>query len=80
MKLRSQAPDYNSVVYLLLGNHEVMNLQEDLRYVTRGDVMSFGSLESRRMELSMAGRYGRLLRQEMNSTMVIDDTLFVHAG
>jgi len=80
IKLRTQAQANDSILYMLLGNHEVMNLQEDLRYVVRGDVLSFGGLENRRQELSMAGRYGRLLRQEMNSTMIIDDTLFVHAG
>ncbi|OUM61453.1 hypothetical protein PIROE2DRAFT_35723, partial [Piromyces sp. E2] len=80
MKIKEQAKKHNSVVYMLLGNHEIMNLQEDFRYVTRGDVMSFGGMANRRKEFSMDGRYGKLLRNEMNATMIVDDTLFVHAG
>ncbi|ORX57791.1 Metallo-dependent phosphatase [Piromyces finnis] len=80
MKIKKQAEKYNSIVYMLLGNHEVMNLQEDFRYVTRGDVMSFGGMANRKKEFSMEGKYGNLLRNEMNATMIVDDTLFVHAG
>jgi len=80
MKIKEQAKKYNSIVYMLLGNHEVMNLQEDFRYVTRGDVMSFGGMPNRKKAFSMEGKYGNLLRNEMNATMIVDDTLFVHAG
>jgi len=80
LKLREQAHKMGSEVYILLGNHEVMNLQEDYRYVTRGDVMSFGGLYTRKREFALTGKYGKLLREEMNTTMIIDDTLFVHAG
>ena len=65
---------------MLLGNHEIMNLQNDFRYVTKGDVMSFGGMPNRKKEFSLEGRYGKLLRTEMNATMIVDDTLFVHAG
>ncbi|ORX76400.1 Metallo-dependent phosphatase [Anaeromyces robustus] len=80
IKLKDQAKKYNSIVYMLLGNHEIMNLQEDFRYVTRGDVMSFGGMANRKKAFSLEGKYGKLLRTEMNATMIIDDTLFVHAG
>jgi len=80
MKLKEQAKKHGCILYLLLGNHELMNLQEDYRYVTRGDVISFGGMANRRKEFSLDGKYGKLLRSEMNATMIIDDTLFVHAG
>jgi len=80
LKLREQAQKVGGDVYMLLGNHEVMNLQEDYRYVTRGDVMSFGGLYTRKREFALAGKYGKLLREDMNTTMIVDDTLFVHAG
>eukprot|EP00833_Pecoramyces_ruminatium_P010767 jgi/Orpsp1_1/1184799/evm.model.c7180000091014.1 len=79
IKLKEQAKKHDSIVYMLLGNHEVMNLQEDYRYVTRGDVMSFGNMANRKKEFSLQGKYGKLLRAEMNATMIVDDTLFVHA-
>jgi len=80
IKLKDQAKKFNSIVYMLLGNHEIMNLQEDFRYVTRSDVMSFGGMANRKKAFSLEGKYGKLLRTEMNATMIIDDTLFVHAG
>ncbi|MDX1404929.1 MAG: metallophosphoesterase [Woeseiaceae bacterium] len=41
MKLEGQASDAGGRVHLLLGNHEVMNLVGDLRYVAPGEYASF---------------------------------------
>ena len=40
--MEDQAAAAGSVLHRLLGNHEIMNLMGDLRYVTRGDLASFG--------------------------------------
>ena len=46
MLLEQQAPDSGGMVHLTLGNHEVMNLVGDLRYVARGEYAAFAEEES----------------------------------
>lgn len=46
MRLESEAPEQGGMVHLTLGNHEVMNLVGDLRYVSRGEYAAFASEES----------------------------------
>ena len=40
MRLEGEAEQAGGAVHVLLGNHEVMNLVGDLRYVSRGGVRS----------------------------------------
>ena len=47
--LEEQAAAAGGQVIVLLGNHEVMNLHGDLRYVTPGDIKQFGGLEARQV-------------------------------
>jgi hypothetical protein len=46
MQLEEQAPGAGGMVHLLLGNHEVMNLVGDLRYVAPGEYAAFAEDES----------------------------------
>lgn len=46
MQLEAQAPESGGMVHLTLGNHEVMNLVGDLRYVARGEYAAFAAEES----------------------------------
>src|SRR5207249_3361462 len=46
MELESQAGKQNGKVVPLLGNHEVMNMMGDLRYVTAADYSSFADAHS----------------------------------
>lgn len=46
MHLEEQAPAAGGMVHLLLGNHEVMNLVGDLRYVAPGEYAAFAEDES----------------------------------
>ena len=46
MQLEEQAPADGGMVHLLLGNHEVMNLVGDLRYVAPGEYAAFAEDES----------------------------------
>ncbi|ORX42307.1 Metallo-dependent phosphatase [Piromyces finnis] len=80
IKLRKQAPSYGSDVFLLLGNHETMNIGGRYDYITLTDLFSYGSIPLREKQFSLHERYGYLIRKEMNATMVVGDTLFVHAG
>ena len=79
-KLEVEAKRAGGGAYLLLGNHEVMALAGDLRYVATKYAYiaekldrSYPALFSASMEL------GRWLR-ERNSMMRIGDLLFVHGG
>jgi len=78
--LREQAPKKGSIVNLILGNHEVGNLQGKYFFTSRDDIKTFGNLEKREEAFSLKGKYGKLLRQDMNVTMIVGDSLFVHAG
>ncbi|MFQ5983805.1 MAG: metallophosphoesterase, partial [Woeseiaceae bacterium] len=46
MRLEKEAADAGGRVHLLLGNHEVMNLVGDLRYVSREEYAAFADDES----------------------------------
>jgi hypothetical protein len=45
MRLQNQAPKSGGKVHVLLGNHELMNLVGDLRYVSREEYLSYLDLE-----------------------------------
>jgi hypothetical protein len=88
MRLQREAAEAGGAVHVILGNHEVMSLTGDLRYVSTGDYAQFGSeappglpagyLE-RRAAFAPDGEYGRWLL-ELPIAIVVDDTLFVHGG
>lgn len=78
--LENQARETGGMVHLLLGNHEIMVLQNDLRYV---DEKYFTISEL--FEIDLSGLYdentfwGRWLRSK-NFITIIDSYLFVHGG
>lgn len=78
--LENQARETDGMVHLLLGNHEIMVLQNDLRYV---DEKYFTISEL--FEIDLPDLYdentfwGRWLRSK-NFITIIDSYLFVHGG
>ncbi|KAJ3284737.1 hypothetical protein HDU79_007891 [Rhizoclosmatium sp. JEL0117] len=77
----SQNPTATHSVYPLLGNHEIMNLSGDLRYVTEEDYASFGGRNQRKQAWSESGWIGKLLMNTLsNVTLELDGTVFVHGG
>lgn len=78
--LRHQAAAAGGQVINLLGNHELMNLQRDWRYVTREDISQFGSVEERKKAFGPDGWIGKDIRHHYKAAAVVADTLFVHAG
>jgi len=46
MRLEQEAPQSGGMVHLTLGNHEVMNLVGDLRYVASGEYAAFSAEET----------------------------------
>ncbi len=92
MRLEKEALAAGGRVHALLGNHEVMNMLGDLRYVTSGELASFADqtpqadaegqpkgLAGHRAAYGPEGRYGRWLRTHA-AVVRINDTLFVHGG
>lgn len=59
MRLRRQARAAGGDVRNCLGNHEMMNALLDWRYVTPGDIESFGSRVARRQAMSISGWLGK---------------------
>jgi hypothetical protein len=66
-------------VVMVNGNHEVMNLMGDWRYVSEADVAGFGGVGARREAFSRDGEVGRFLRS-LPVVAMVDDTVFVHGG
>ena len=79
-KLRDQAQSKKSVVHLLFGNHEINNFKGNYSRTSSADMNSFHGLANREEALSVNGKYGKILRKEMNVTMVFNDSVFVHSG
>jgi hypothetical protein len=92
MKLEGQAAAAGGRVHVVLGNHEVMNLTGDLRYVSAGEFAAFATADEgdgtadeprgfrgHRAAFAPGGRYGAWLRNRP-ALLVIGDTAFVHGG
>jgi len=78
--LRQQAAAAGGRVVNLIGNHDMMNLHGDLRYVSRQDTAEFGSSAARRKAFATTGWVGRQILEEFLVAFFIRGTLFVHAG
>jgi len=79
--LEQQAVKHNSRFIVLLGNHEVMNLHGDWRYVSRADVESFGGYATRQEALSLRhqGEWAQWLISKQ-AVLQLGGTVFVHGG
>jgi hypothetical protein len=78
-RLIKQAQDAGGKVIPLLGNHEIMNLANDLRYVTPEDFESFGGYEARQAAWSKTGWIGQYLRK-LGIAAWVDGVVFFHGG
>ncbi len=79
MSLEEQAPLHGGYVHFLLGNHEIMLMKTDLRYVHPGEILSHGGLKEMVRTLRPNGYYGNWLA-EHNTIIRINNALFTHAG
>jgi hypothetical protein len=92
MRLEKEALAAGGRVHALIGNHEVMNMLGDLRYLTPEELASYADqspvpdapgtpkgLAGHRVAFSAGGRYGRWLRGRP-AVLRIDGTLFMHGG
>ncbi|KAI9280665.1 Metallo-dependent phosphatase-like protein [Sporodiniella umbellata] len=77
--LRKEAPKYGGLVIPLLGNHEIMNLIGDWRYVYPGEPETFGGIEARKKAFKQDGFVGEYLTL-LNMTAQVSNTVFCHGG
>ncbi|KAF9110477.1 hypothetical protein BGX27_006301 [Mortierella sp. AM989] len=79
-KLRKQAHEAGGKVVNVYGNHEVMNLGGDLRYVTEEDYASFGGRQKRKEAWDIrTGWLGQMIYSNFNITYVHNGhTVFSH--
>jgi hypothetical protein len=78
-RLQVEARAAGGAVVPLLGNHEVMNLQGDWRYVSDADLDGYGGADARRRAFAPDGDDGAWLRG-LDAVATIDGTVFVHGG
>jgi hypothetical protein len=79
-KLEEEAKSKGGFVHVILGNHEIMNLSEDIRYVHPKYIEVSKRLERDYNELYAANtELGRWLRSK-NIMEKIGNSLFLHAG
>jgi len=78
-RLRSEAKKVGGKVIPLLGNHELMNLSGDWRYVLPSEQATFGSLQDRINAFKPTGFIGRFLF-ELDLVVRVDTTVFCHGG
>lgn len=64
---------------ILLGNHEVMNLEGDWRYVSPEDLAEFGGDAARHAAFAPTGAEGAWVRT-LPAVAKVGDTVFVHGG
>lgn len=79
-KLESEAEQQGGKVHFILGNHEVMNLRKDFRYVRRKYLVNADSLKLNYQSwYDVNTELGKWLRSK-NAVEKIGDFLFLHAG
>jgi hypothetical protein len=94
-KLASQAQKVGGNVISILGNHELMNVDGDFRYVSPKEFREFGNYfkeertqdnslpygyKSRKSSFSPGGKIAKHLATHRYSVVVIGSWLFVHGG
>jgi calcineurin-like phosphoesterase family protein len=64
-RLEGEAPQAGGAVHVLLGNHEVMRMMGDMRYVHPGEYLAFTSSESEAIRQDFAARAAPNLRDDL---------------
>jgi len=78
-KLKKEAQTSGGDVLQLLGNHEIMNINEEYTYVTEKELDLYGGREKRMIAWGAEGKYGKYLRQ-LPMAIIVNDIVFSHAG
>lgn len=86
-KLHQEAKKTGGAVYSLIGNHELMNIEGDMRYVSYKNILTFSNnnnfaegLENRKKYFMRGSEMAKMLACTRNSGIIIGELLFIHAG
>lgn len=85
-KLHQQAQLVGGAVYSIMGNHELMNVQGDMRYVSYKNIEEFNTndnnngMELRKWAFSPSNPLANFLACTRRMVLIIGSNLFVHAG
>jgi len=90
-ELHNQASKVGGAVYSLMGNHEFMNVEGDMRFVSHSNIRSFDNykhngkiiqdgLEGRRSAFKPGNKIANFLACTRKMALIIGSNLFVHAG
>jgi hypothetical protein len=86
-ELHNQAERLGGAVYSIMGNHELMNVQGDFRYVSRENILEFSKdgsvndgLKERGQHFKPGNKIANFLACTRLLSLVIGPYLFVHAG
>jgi hypothetical protein len=91
-KLHNQAQKKGGAVYSIIGNHELMNVNGDMRYVSLKNILDFNNykkpdgsilsdgMEARKWAFSPGNPIADFLGCTRQLSLIIGSNLFVHAG
>lgn len=79
MRLEKEAPAAGGRVVALIGNHEVMNVAGDWRYVSAEDLAGFGGEDARKAAFALTGDIGRWILTH-DAVAQLGDTVYLHGG
>ena len=74
-ELNEKAMDKGGLVISLLGNHEIMNVLGDMRYVSKKDLR-----DTRKEDFKQGNKYAKLMACTRVPAVIIGSFIFVHAG
>lgn len=78
--LHKEALKEDGAVISLSGNHELMNLEGDMSYVSYKNLQLHKGMDGRQKDFSLTGKYGRKIICNRPPAVIIGTNLFVHAG
>jgi len=83
--LHEDAAKAGGAVYSILGNHELMNVQGDMTYVSYENIMEFDknyfkALDKRKKDFKPGNELANFLACTRQMALIIGSNLFVHAG
>ena len=79
-QLHSEAEKYGGAIYSLVGNHELMNVDGDMTYVSYENLNEFGGEFGRQVAFKPGNEMANFLACTRKMALIIGSNLFVHAG